>query len=146
MMTRLRALLLDHRWLALAVTLLALAVRIAVPAGMMPGHDVRGATLIVCSGQMDVPAAMPGITMTGMTMTGMAMPKADAGKSDPAKADAPCAYTGLLAAALDTAGVPLLPALPLPVVARAVAALVGVIVPIRRLRPPLRGPPARVAA
>jgi hypothetical protein len=124
--TRLRTLLFARRWFALAIVVAALAVRLVVPAGMMPGFGPDGATLTICTGHgaVGVPGAKP----------------------DAAKADAPCAFTGLFAAALDAAALPALPALPLPVAMPAAAVLIAVAGRSRRLRPPLRGPPALVAA
>ena len=113
--------------------LAALAVRLIVPAGMMPGHGTGGTTLIVCPGH----TAMPG----------MAMPPAKEGvaKGHPAK-DVPCAFTDLLAAALDGPALPVLPAMPLPVAVLIVAGAAAVVRRSRRLRPPLRGPPALLTA
>lgn len=125
---RLRSLLLARRWPALALALAALAVRIVVPAGMMPGHGANGPTLIVCSGT----AAMPG--MTGMP--DRPAPAHDAGH------DVPCAFTGLFAAALAAGVVPLLPILAFVVAVVLRAAPVPVVLRAVRLRPPSRAPPA----
>ncbi len=124
-MTRLRSLLTARRWLALALIVAALAVRIIVPAGMMPGFD-GGATFTICTGH-------------GAVVAGH-------GKADPAKADAPCAFTGLTAAAIDTPAPPVLPAMPLPVALVIVAVGIAVLLRPVRLRPPLRGPPEPRAA
>jgi hypothetical protein len=139
--TRLRSLLLARRWPALALVVATLAVRMIVPAGMMPGAGPGGPTLVVCSGHMTMPeTAMPGMAMPGTAKPG------DAGRPDPAKADAPCAFTGLLAAALDTAALPVLPPAPPAVVAVRLPALIPVVLRPLRLWPPRRGPPLPASA
>ncbi len=120
-MARLRFLLVSRPWLALALVLAALAVRVAVPAGMMPGAGRGGPTLVVCSGRMAAPST---------------------GHRDAQAPDVPCAFTGLIAAALDTPALPVVPApAPLPV-AQPVAVPAAVAVPALRLWPPRTGPPA----
>lgn len=137
-MTRLRILLHGRRWLALLIVVAALAVRIVVPAGTMPGRGADGVTLVVCDGH--AMAAMPGMTTAGDAGSGRA------GGDHAGKTDAPCAFTGLVAAALDA---PVLPVLsPLPPPPAVVAPPRGDAVPLRpvRLRPPSRGPPGSSAA
>ncbi len=138
-MTRLRTLIRGHFWAALALLVAALAVRIAVPAGMMPAYGPDGPTLILCSGHME-PA------MAGMAPAAMAgMPAKGDGKHDATPSDAPCAFTGLLAVALDGAALPVLPPPLVVAIAVLLATLVGAIVPACRLWPPRRGPPAAFA-
>lgn len=57
-MTRLRSLLFAQRWLALAIVVAALAMRIVVPAGMMPAFGSGGPTVTICTGNGAV--AVPG--------------------------------------------------------------------------------------
>ncbi len=126
-MTRLRRFLHARLWLALALIVVALSVRIAVPPGTMPARGPGGATLVACSGSM---AASGMRAMPGMTVKDGAPVKAE-----------PCAYTALLAAALDTID---LPQLETAALKAAVLAPVAARVPAERTmrwRPPLRGPP-----
>ncbi|MBV8973259.1 MAG: DUF2946 family protein [Sphingomonadaceae bacterium] len=124
-MARFRSFLIRRPWLALALAVLALAVRVAVPAGTMPATG----GLVICSGHG--------------AKTRMA-PSAPAKPAD--KGDAPCAFTGLLAAAMDAPALPALLPPSLVAVVLALAALTSVVLAPRRLWPPRRGPPAEAFA
>lgn len=175
-MTRLRLLLRRRPWLAWAIVLAALVVRIAVPPGMMPGGRTA---LMPCSGEMAAgtppvtampgmampAAAMPSIAMPGMAMPatavlatavpampGMAIAAKDSASphaphNDAAPHDAPCAYSGLLTAA-DVTGdtLPVLAPMPRGEPALRLTSLVPVAMSAPQLWPPRRGPPVAVSA
>lgn len=142
-MAWLRTCLLVRPWLALAVMLASLAVRIAVPSGMMPGHGGTGPALVFCSGRATT--AMFDDAMSGMAMPHVASGKVHDGHPKKAIADAPCAYTGLLAAVLAVAALPGLVAMLLSAIASPVPAMASATVRRSRLWPPRRGPPVASA-
>ncbi len=141
-MARIRLFLAQQRWLALALAVAALAARIVVPAGMMPARGAAGPTLILCSGQMTMAGvAMPDKADTAMAMSGAHGSGAGKHRHGPAP-EGPCAFTGLLAAAVDGAAVPALPPTPLPVAVLLSVVLLSATLTPRRLWPHRRGPPA----
>lgn len=133
-MRHLRRHLLRHRTLALWLLLLALAMKLLVPGGFMVTAHGGGLTLQPCSG-------------TGPLMAQPMGAAADHGTHrdphpDHGGAEMPCAFSALAWAALA-------PIDPL-VLAIALAWLIRLAMtrvqpaprsPMRRLRPPLRGPP-----
>ncbi|QHL89649.1 hypothetical protein GVO57_00955 [Sphingomonas changnyeongensis] len=137
-MTRLRALILGHKAVAIAMIAVALAVKALIPAGFMPSRAGQAFMIELCwDGAND-----PGPVRIALPMKG------DAG--DPAvqadmKAKSGCLFTGLAMAA--TAGVDAL----LLAIAIAYVMALGLrpVAPVLRrhgpgLRPPLRGPPLTV--
>ncbi|WP_246331953.1 hypothetical protein [Sphingomonas chungangi] len=88
--------------LVLAVLACAMALRILVPEGWMPVSDTQGFHITMCSGSgpMDMPMAMPGMTMKHG--------KADHGPQP--MQDHPCTFAHLGLAFAE----PLLPVLDLP--------------------------------
>ena len=132
-MAPLRLLVTGRPWLALAILVAALAARLVVPAGLMPGAGPRGAMLVACPGEM--------------AMAGMAMPSVakHPGKADRAKTGFPCAFTGLSLAAIMSSDMPALSATTLPMTCGAVVRLAVVAACTPRLRPPPRGPPPHAA-
>lgn len=122
-----------HAGLAWLVVMLALAMKLLVPAGFMPVLGTNGVTIVICSGSGPM-------TMT-MAMPGMATPGGD--HDAPAKHDAPCAFAGLAAPSLGGADV-----IQLAIALAAILALGVLFTPLAQrpvwafLRPPLRGPPA----
>ena len=138
-MSRLRTFL--HRYPALALLLVAaaLAMKVAVPAGMMVGTQSKTLTIEICADtlgvhltrQIAVPFAPPSPGKAGET--------GDHGKDSGA-----CPFGALAMAALGGADAALLAA------ALAFILTLGIAPPClvarerhTRLRPPLRGPPAR---
>jgi len=132
-MLPIRTLIARHRALAFALVALCLAVRALIPAGMMIGAGPRTLTVQICDGYADgagVHAALIPLAKHG-----------DAGKALPDHQ--PCAFSALGHAGLGAADpllvlaaiafVLLLGRRPDPVPPRRAA---------RRLRPPLRAPPA----
>lgn len=111
------------------VLMLALAARLAVPAGFMPVVGTHGATVSICAGSGPMAMAAAGAYL------------AQHGTADPTGR---CAFADLALAALDGLGAVLLVGTP-----------VSVTIPDNRvaigfqtraapwLRPPLRGPPPR---
>ena len=73
-----------HR-LALVFAVLALAVRMVVPAGFMLGESSAGPTIVICSGSGPMTMTLPGV------------PAKHDGKAD--KADHPCVFTATHVAA-----------------------------------------------
>lgn len=134
-MYSLRRLLLGNRLFAGAILALALAMKIAMPAGVMPAVSEGRIVISICSG-------------TGPAEMAVAIPGRDQGKSDPGhagKGDQPCAFAGLSAPSLAGADPVLLAAAILFILALGLRPLV---VPASAapayLRPPLRGPPALI--
>jgi len=127
-----RAFLNGHLLAAAALIALALAMRMAVPGGLMPRADHDRIVVALCSG------------------SGAAHVTIDVGKDrgDPShdgQAETPCAFAGLGSPSLAGGADPILltvaVAFAMLLAARAVVPLVAV--PLR-LRPPLRGPPVSV--
>ncbi|WP_414900831.1 hypothetical protein ACMT1E_13325 [Sphingomonas flavalba] len=123
------------RGLLAALFVLALALRMVVPAGFMPqAAATPGIVVSICDG-----------TDRGRT-TLLTLPLADAGdRQDPSSAQpGPCAFAALSAPAL-TGAPPPAPTAPAPApVHRAPPSLTGFgLVAADFLIPPLRGPPAR---
>lgn len=125
-----RGLILSHRWWAAALIVLALAMKLAVPAGFMPVEQAGTITVMVCTGmgQQQVAIDVPGMPV----------------KQDGATraAGQPCAFAGL--------GLDMLPGVDPVLLAGALAFIlalgfVGVAVVrvdrARQLWPPMRGPP-----
>lgn len=130
-MTALRALLRNRYPLALLLVALALAVRMMVPAGMMPDSGSRVLTVQICADASGM-AQSRAIVIPG---------KPDSGKGSADKGQ--CAFAGLASAAL--AGTdPVLLATALVFILLAALALASTALPTRfhRFQPPLRGPPA----
>ena len=124
-----RRFILDHPRLAAALIALALAMKVAVPAGFMPAAVPGQMMVLVCTefGPQHVAIDVPG------------MP---AKSGDAAKTDQPCAFSGLGLAWLPGADPVLLAAALLFILALGLAAVATPPLPrTRHLRPPLRGPP-----
>ncbi len=125
-----RGLILSHRWWAAALIALALAMKLAVPAGFMPVEQAGKIVVMVCTGmgQQQVEIDVPG------------MPAKQDGATR--AAGQPCAFAGL--------GLDMMPGVDPVLLARALAFIlalgfVGVaVVRVDRARqywPPMRGPP-----
>lgn len=130
--------LLAQRRLALLICAATLVLKLLVPTGYMINSDHGRFTITICSGT--VPR-----TMT-MAMPGMHGEMPDHGQStDHSKAEAPCAFAGLSAPALAAVDPIQLAALIAFLMSLGLAGL-ALPPPSRRtyLRPPLRGPPARL--
>jgi hypothetical protein len=98
-----------HRWPAAWLVLLALAVRLIVPAGYMPmaGH----AALEICAGQVADMPAMP--AQHGMhAMHNMGVKGMDHGKSMPGDHDHDCGFAAAVGGAADLPQLILPPVLP----------------------------------
>ena len=140
-MGTLRAFLLTRRWLAFGLVVLALGVRALVPAGFMPGGE-RGqgrflAITICADGSGTDHREQILIPVAGKTAP-------TKGESD-AKGGGPCAFSALSLAALGGADAVLLAAALAFVLAIGMAHVPPLrLARIAGLRPPLRGPPARV--
>jgi hypothetical protein len=133
--TSFRLFLRRHQHLALLVALVALLIRVVVPAGFMPAATHDGTiTMRICSDTGHGPATMT-IAVRGSRGD-------DGGEPRHGKSLEPCAYAGLAMPALGGADAVLL-ALALAFVL-ALAIRVEPSRPARtvaHLRPPLRGPP-----
>ena len=134
-MQALRALSHRHRLLAMLLVVLALAMKIAVPAGYMIGQQGKVLTVEIC-------ADASGGTLTKQIVIPQSGTPAE-GKAPHDKAPATCPYAALGFAALTGADAALL------AVAIAFILALGFAtappLPLQRisfLRPPLRGPPA----
>lgn len=131
-MFALRAILLQHRLAALLLVMAALAMKIVVPAGFMPGSASGAFSVKLCTGTLD-----QAVTAS------IAIPFKD-GSADPAgqQAKADCPFTALSMVSL-TGAEPGLLALALAFILALGFAPVAVPRCARRwhLRPPLRGPP-----
>ena len=136
-MTRFRRHLLQHRATAALLLVAALLMRVLVPAGFMPSVDRGGITLVLCSG-----AGAKSVQMAaGMSMSG-AEHQSDREHGD--TPEPPCVFSGLAAPALSGTDPILLAAAILFVMLFAVRTPARPrVAPALRLRPPLRGPPAR---
>ena len=133
-MSSVRHLVLTHRRLFALLLLAVMAMRILLPAGVMPSIQQGQITIIVCTGEGPQMMQMP------IAIDEDAGHQGDAHK---AKAGAPCAFAGLSSPALSGADPVLLAAMLLLVFVAAIRAPDQR--PARftdRLRPPLRGPPA----
>jgi hypothetical protein len=124
--TRFRHFVRRNPMATLAVLLLALAMRLIVPAGYMPVADVHGWTMTICTGHGAVTTAAPG-------------------KSDATKPGQPCSFANPVVVGTGDEP-PVVPAatvvwtarlLPVPVPAPSASP--------SRLRPPLRAPPLAFA-
>jgi hypothetical protein len=129
----LRRLVLKNRKLAGFVLVLALAMKLLVPAGFMPTFSDGRIVVSICSG-------------TGPTTMVMTIPGLEHGKSKDGhqgKAEQPCAFAGLSAPSLAAAD-PMLLAIAIAfAMALALQPITASIIRARpHLRPPLRGPPA----
>lgn len=134
-MEALRRLILRRPACAAVLLAAALALRLLVPAGFMPGEVDGGIRLVLC------PAAGP-IAAPAMAMAGMHHGDPHQQRDAQHGAEAPCAYAGLSLA-------PLTPVDPL-LLAAALAFVMAVALiraaqrpprPAPFWRPPLRGPP-----
>lgn len=124
-----RRFILSHPKAAAALIALALAMKLAVPAGFMPVAAPGQLMVLVCTefGPQHVAIDVPG------------MP---AKPDDGAKMDQPCAFGGLGLAWLPGADAVLLAAALVFILALGFAAVtVPLLARTPRLRPPLRGPP-----
>lgn len=134
-MPLLRRLALNNRMLAGALIALALAMKLLVPSGFMPAVADGRIIVSLCSGAGPAKMVMP--------LPGMEHGKS--GDSQHGKSEQPCAFSGFSAPSLAAADPVLLALAILFVMALASCRLA------RRstaapsyLRPPLRGPPARL--
>lgn len=126
----LRATLLRHPGLAIALVALALAMNVVVPGGFMPVMQTGKLLVMVCTGmgQQQVEIDVPG-----------APAKEDGANRNAAQ---PCAFAGLGQPMLPGADpVQLAAALAFILALGFVAVVVPAIVRAPHLRPPLRGPP-----
>ncbi|PJI90014.1 hypothetical protein DAH55_06860 [Sphingomonas koreensis] len=124
-----RRLVLHHPRLAAALTALALAMKVAVPAGFMP---------VAAPGQMMVLVC----TEFGPQQVAIDVPGMPAKPDDAAKMDPPCAFAGLGLAWLPGADAVLLAAALVFILALGFVAVAAPrLVRPPYLRPPLRGPP-----
>ncbi len=130
-MIALRALLRARCHLALALVVLALAARLLVPAGIMPGSGDRVLTVQICADATGLPKAQL------LVIPGKPAPHEDS------SAKGTCAFAGLAAPALSGAD-PVLLALALAFILSLGLALAAPALPVRypRFQPPSRGPPA----
>lgn len=131
-MHAIRAFFRTHRRLALALVVLALAMKALTPAGFMPAAPGKVLTVMICDGQGDMQAAKIAIPGESKTDTGSA-----------AKGDSVCPYAWLSFAALGGTDALLAAALLLFILASAFAP--ARIPPLRRghrVLPPPCGPPA----
>lgn len=130
-MTALRALLLARSRLALALVALALAVRLLVPAGMMPGSGDKILAVQICADASGVPQSQV-IVIPG---------KQASHENNAAKGT--CAFASMAAPVLGGAG-PILLAVALAFILAIGLALAAPALPARfsRFQPPTRGPPA----
>ena len=133
-MHRLRNLVRANRPFACAVLVLALMMKVVMPAGYMPTVSSGQIVVSICSGTGPM-------TMV-MTIPGLDHEKSE-GDGHRGKTEQPCAFSGLTAPSLAAADPVLLAAAILFVLALGMRPLV---LPVSTappyLRPPLRGPPA----
>ena len=130
-MMALRALLHARYPLALALVVLALAVRILVPAGTMPGSGDRVLAVEICADASGTPQSQL------LVIPGKPAPH------ETSAAKGQCAFAGLAFPAMPSAD-PVLLAIALAFILAIGLALVAPALPARftRFQPPLRGPPA----
>ncbi|MFV0644209.1 MAG: hypothetical protein ACK5NN_06865, partial [Sphingomonadaceae bacterium] len=86
-----RALILDHRWFAIALLVLALSMKALIPAGYMTSGSGTTLTVTICS---DGIGALKTVDIAIPMKDG-----SDDGSSDHAKKDGHCAFSGLTHAA-----------------------------------------------
>lgn len=132
-MTALRALFRAHRHLALLLVVVALAVRLLVPAGTMPGSGARVLSVEICADASGLPQSHK------LVIPGQPAPHEDN------SAKGTCAFAGLAAPLLGGAD-PVLLAIALAFILAIGLALAAPALPARfaRFQPPTRGPPAFV--
>ncbi|WP_439817460.1 hypothetical protein [Zavarzinia sp. CC-PAN008] len=131
-MTLFRALLTRHRWLALWLVCAALAMKVLIPPGFMPGMADGAMVITLCTGQ--------GARIILAPVSGGDDAPARASHQ---KAEMPCAFAGLSTPALAALDPVLLALLVAYVIARVRAVLPGVRCGRRvALWPPPHGPPA----
>ncbi|RDE06419.1 hypothetical protein DVW87_01475 [Sphingomonas aracearum] len=120
--------------------LAALAMRVVVPAGFMPVFDGGRVTLALCDGFGPVAPAAPAAAMPDM-----AHGHGPVHEHPTDGATSPCAFADLALPALGAADpIVLLAALAFVAVLALLQAPLPLPALARRLRPPLRGPPAAV--
>ncbi len=133
-MTALRALIHDHRKLAMLLLALALCTKALMPAGYMLGSSSRQLTVEICSDGLGSHITKQiAIPMDGKSQPGQKQ----------SKTDSVCPYSSLSMASLAGADAPLLALALAFILALGFAAQAPA--PrgrISHLRPPLRGPPA----
>lgn len=123
----------SHRAIAALVVALALAMKLAVPAGFMPTMADGRIVVAVCSGA--------GSTTMIVEIPGLKHERGDTGGG--AKHEPPCAFAGLSMPALAGADPVLLAIAILFVMAMALRPVAALrVVQPQFLRPPLRAPPA----
>jgi len=136
-MTHLRALIREHRHLAIALLVLALCIKAAIPAGMMvAGTQDKVLTVTICTGGTGDPVPLE-IVVPTRPGKGGGDHSGDVAKSDH------CAFASLTQTALGGAD-------PILLAASVAFILVLGLAPVRAaplarfryLLPPLRGPPA----
>jgi hypothetical protein len=135
-MTQLRALLFDRRSLALALVVMALFIKALVPAGYMIGQRSMTLSVEICADG----TGQTGIRQIDIPLEGLAVPAADHSKQN-----GHCAFSSLGHDAVSGADPLLIAGALLFILTRGFAAIVQA--PRQRvayLRPPLRGPPARI--
>lgn len=137
-MLSLRALIRQHRHIAMMIVALALCMKALVPTGFMIGNSgTKFLTVQICSDGINHETVQLAIPMDGKTQND--------GQGHSGKADSPCAYSALSMASLGGADAPLLAIALAFILALGFATLVPA--PLGRifhLRPPLRGPPAAI--
>lgn len=137
-MTSLRLLVMQNRRLAVWLVLVALCVKMLVPAGFMPTVGANGTmTVSICTGTGPQTVV---ITMPGMGAHDVA--GGGDGMSDHAKAQMPCAFSGLGLATLAAVD-PVMLAIAIAFVLATGFAAVPLLphAAPAHLWPPLRGPP-----
>lgn len=132
-MIALRALLHSRFHLTLVLVAMALAMRLLVPAGMMPGSGDRVLSVQICADASGLPKSQV-----------LVIPGKPAQHSDNS-AKGTCAFGSLAAPALSGAD-PVLLAIALAYILAIGLALAAPVLPARfaRFQPPTRGPPAFV--
>jgi hypothetical protein len=130
----LRRLLMSNRPLAMAILVMALLMKLAVPAGFMPAMSDGKIVVGMCSST--------GATTMAITIPGLKHGAPDGGEH-PGKAEQPCAFAGLSAPSLAAVDPVLLTFAILFVLALGLRPLLltAAHAPLY-LRPPLRAPPA----
>lgn len=130
-MHSLRSLIQNNRLSATAFLLLALLMKLVVPAGFMPVADNGRMIISICSGAGPMVLSVPGQSKTD-----------DSGH--PGKSEQPCAFTGLSASSLAAADPVVLAAAILFILALGLRPVL-VLMPLAPayLWPPTTGPPAR---
>ncbi|WP_295638360.1 DUF2946 family protein [Novosphingobium sp.] len=144
-MATLRTFLLTRRWLAFGLVALALAMRALVPAGFMPGGSAASGHLLAISICADASGNAGQGRQILIPVSGKTDPSPSGSDSHDNRSQSACAFSALSFAALGGADAVLL------VAALAFVLAIGFahapplrLARIAGLRPPLRGPPARV--